>query len=151
MKRPNQIFSPGGVDSRLSANRTVHLRNDGGGNLNIGNAPVINGSGKTSQVSDDSSAKRDEEGGAVETGFDHGVADESQLGNRLRGLACGNRYEQRLKASLGERKLDRLSVKRSDIRVGHHHATAGLRHAGNQLAAGRNRPGADENFVRRSG
>ena len=100
MKRPDQIFATGGIDTCFSTNRAVHLRNDGGGNLNVGNAPVIDGGRKTCQVPDNSTAEGHEERGAVQTGFDHGIADESNLCEGLRRLAGGNRDAQGLESGL---------------------------------------------------
>ena len=57
MEGSDEILTPGGIDSGLSANRAVHLRNDGGGNLNVRNTAVINGSRKTRQVTNNSAAK----------------------------------------------------------------------------------------------
>jgi len=52
MESPEKIFSTSGVDSRLSTDRAVYLRHDGGGNLHEWNTPVVNGGNEAGQITD---------------------------------------------------------------------------------------------------
>jgi hypothetical protein len=94
--------------------------------LNVRNASIKNSRCKTGQVADNAPAERDEERRSVEASLNHGIADRSKLRERFRGLASGNRNANGLEASVTERTLDGLSVKRSDIGIGHHYTAAGF-------------------------
>ena len=57
MKCSDEIFSGAQIDAGFSADRTVHLGHDGGGNLNDWNAPIIDGRGESRQIANHSTSQ----------------------------------------------------------------------------------------------
>ena len=83
MKRSEKVFTASGVDSRLSPDRAVHLRHDGGWNLHEWNAPIVNGGNEAGQISDHTAAQCHKQSGSVQTRLNHRIANEGDLGERL--------------------------------------------------------------------
>src|SRR3989338_700954 len=62
---PQKVFAFRQIDAGLTADRRIHLRRQRRWDLNIGNAAPINRGRKARQISDHSSAKRQERHGSM--------------------------------------------------------------------------------------
>ena len=80
VESPYEIFTPSRIDTRLAADRTIDLRDNSRGNLDVRNASIINSRCETREIANHSSTKSHKERGSVETGFNHGIANGTNLG-----------------------------------------------------------------------
>ena len=56
MKRTNQVFALGGIDTGFAANRRIHLRQQRGWDLHETDPAPQHGGGKANQITDDTAA-----------------------------------------------------------------------------------------------
>ena len=147
MEGPDEIFAAGSVDAGLAADGTIDLGDDGGGDLNAGNAAVVNGGSESREVADHAAAESHEHGGSVEPRLNHGVADFRGLLEGFGGLSSGNGDTDGLEPSLTKRGLDGLGVEWADIRVGDKGATRGLENFGDPGTAIPNQSGPNDHLV----
>ena len=147
MEGPDEIFAAGGVDAGLAADGTIDLGDDGGGNLNAGNAAVVNGGSESREVANHAAAESHEHGGSVEPHRDHGVADFRGLLEGFGGLSSGDRDADGFEPCLTKRGFDGLGVEGTNIRIGDKGATRGLENFGDPGTAIPNQSGANDHLV----
>ena len=124
MHGAQQVFSRSRVDAGLSADRAVNHGQEGGGDLDMGNAAIINGSHKSGNVADDPPAQTDDKGRAIQPRCDHAIADSADLLETFRVLARGNCNEDRRETGCLEIMTKIIAEKVHDVFIGNNRAGA---------------------------
>ena len=122
IKRTDEIFAGFQVHAHFSADRTVHLRKQGGGYLHEGNAAQISGGHKAGEIADDSAAERHNErfafqpmrGKLVVTGLNRFEA--------LDGFAGGHNDKDRMETGFGEGAFGGVAESGGDVGIGNNGA-----------------------------
>ena len=98
MERADQIFPGARINTGLSANRAVRHGKQSRGNLDVGNATVINRRDKSGDITDHAAPKTDYERLTVQSSGNHLLADRSGLLKCLRFLTRRDSDQRWLKA-----------------------------------------------------
>ena len=91
MEGPDEVLASPEVHACLAANGRIDLGEKGCWNLYVVDAAHINGGKKSSRVTDDSAAKRDQEAAAVGTGLAELRGEPFNDGQALGALSLGKK------------------------------------------------------------
>ena len=117
VERADEVFAGPGIDAGFAPDRAVDLGHDGRGNLHQRDTPLVNGGNEARQVADHPAAQGDNKGTAVESRFDHAVAQAFGRGEALRRFAGGHGETDGPDARRLEGVLHGCAVEGSDIFV----------------------------------
>ena len=138
----DHVFGGGEVDAGFAADGAVDLGKDGGGDLDVGDAALVDGGAEAAEVADDAAAEGDEEAFAVETGACH-VAEDGFCGvEGFGGFAGGDGDEGGFDAGDAEAGEGVGGVEGGDVGVGDE---------GGAIFAGEEVGGAGAEFVEEAG
>ena len=136
------------VDPVLAADRAVHLRHQGGRDLDEVDAAHEQGGGEARDVADDPAAEGDEHGGPIDAQIQEPVKQRVDLPERLRAFAVRNGHRIPADAETAESRSETGQVRIADHRIGHHHHPAAAGDDGLQpLFRGLQQPFADHDVV----
>jgi len=147
----DQVFAFGNVHTGLAADRGIHLREQGGGDLDESH-PAQPGRGrKAGHIAHHATAQRHQQ---VAAGKAAGCQPCVNLRDHLQPfvLFAGwkNKYV-RCKSRLFERAHHRVRVQRPDVGIGHHQGAGGAAYFPAQRAGLAEQPASDVNLVRAGG
>jgi hypothetical protein len=147
----HDVFDPSKIDGDLASHAGVDCGEEGGGDLDKGDAAPVDGGGKSAEVADDAAAKEQDEGGGAGVGE---VVEERGAGLGefvpvFAFLGGGDVVaDDALEAGLGEGGLDDGEIKGSDLGVGEDEGVGLAESVGAEgFAEGGEAAGADENGV----
>jgi hypothetical protein len=98
MESTQQIFSRGQIHTCLPAHGTVHLSQDGGGNLNVADASEVDGSSEAGDISNNAPTHSQEQALTIEPMSEESLTEVDDGVHGFSGFACGE--SQQLRADL---------------------------------------------------
>jgi hypothetical protein len=126
----DEVFAFRGIDAGFSTDGAVHEGDDGGGDLDEGDAPVKNGGSKPGQVPHDATPQGDEEGLTSQPGADHLAGDGFHFGVALRLFPGRHGDHGGFNAGLAQGMGGGCRVERADLGIGDEGAGFGRREKG---------------------
>ena len=116
MESADEVFALRVVHPGFAADGGIHLRQQGGRDLQAGDAALVAGSGKACNVANDAAAKGDDEAVAVVTRGNERIEDARPGGQRFVRFAIGQAHGDA--GFVGQRRFKRGEVVRGDGVVG---------------------------------
>ena len=112
VKRADEVFALRVVHPGFAADGGIDLRQQGGWDLQAGDAALVAGGGEACDVADDAAAESDDEAVAVVTRGDECIEDARPGGQRFVRLAIGQAHGDA--GFVGQRRFERREVVRGD-------------------------------------
>ena len=109
-KGAHQVLTRLEVDCRLSSNRRIDHRKQGGGNLNNAQTAHERRTGKTSQIAHNAATQSNYDRIAIQTAFNHGMPNLGSTFNRFRRLPRRHRDNRNLITNLLQGRFSRIKV-----------------------------------------
>lgn len=148
VEKAHKVFAVSGVDRRLAANRTVHLCEERGRNLDVRQAAQQEARGDAGDIANHAPAERDDDGRPLDARIQQGLAQPLQ-GRKVLGLLTRRQHDVcGLDARPCKRRLQPLQAEGGNGGIGDDGCTLERQHAREQRAGLVNQVLADKNVVR---
>ena len=109
----DEIFAGNEVGAGFTADGSVHLGEEGGGDLDDGDAAHEDGGEEAAEVGDNAAAEGDDQAGPVGALFGHGFGELLDVGHAFVGFAAGE--EQNVERAGSDGGGEALGVERPDV------------------------------------
>ena len=148
MERSGEVLSGLQIHARLAADRTVDLCDDGRGDLDERDTPLVDRGDETGEIADHPATQGNDERTPIESGTGHTVEQGFGRGEAFRRFPGADGQKHRIKSGTAQRCEHRVAVQAGDVLVGDHSTSSAQSRFRAQFPGAGNESGTDKHAAR---